>query len=167
MFEFKYNQYGLNLYIKIYYVWRKILQLTMSGEYAIRAMLHLAGKDSSKNVQIQDISNKWGIPENFLRKIIPLLAKAGLIMSVRGSGGGIKLAKSSEKITALNVIEAVEGKIFLNKCLFSEDICDRSEWCSMHEVWEEAQESLKTVLSNKSIAQLEAINKERMKAIIQ
>jgi len=65
----------------------------MSGEYAIRAILHLAGENSNKNVQIQDISKKWKIPESFLRKIIPLLAKAGLIMSVRGSGGGIKLAK--------------------------------------------------------------------------
>ena len=138
----------------------------MSGEYAIRAMLHLAGEDSYENVQIQDISKKWDIPETFLRKIIPLLAKAGMVMSVRGIGGGIKLAKSPEKITALNVIEAVEGKIFLNKCLFSDDICERSEWCSMHEVWEEAQNSLKTVLSNKSIAQLAAINKDRLKEII-
>ena len=139
----------------------------MSGEYAIRAMMHLAGEDSNINVQIQDISNKWDIPENFLRKIIPLLTKAGLVMSVRGSGGGIKLAKSSDKITALNVIEAVEGKIFLNKCLFSDDICERSDWCSMHEVWEEAQAKLKTVLSNKSIAQLEAVNKKRIQEINQ
>jgi len=137
----------------------------MSGEYAIRAMLHLAGEDLNKNVQIQDISKKWDIPENFLRKIIPLLAKVGLVMSVRGSGGGIKLAKSPNKITALDVIEAVEGKIFLNKCLFSDDICDRSKWCSMHEVWEEAQESLKNVLKNKSIAQLAATNSERIKNI--
>ncbi len=137
----------------------------MSGEYAIRAMLHLAEEDTSKYVQIQDISKKWEIPENFLRKIIPQLAKAGLIMSVRGSGGGIKLAKSSEKITALNVIEAVEGKIFLNKCLFSDEICDRSDWCSMHEVWAEAQESLRKVLNGKSIAQLAKTNTVRLKNI--
>ena len=139
----------------------------MSGEYAIRAMLHLAGEDLNKNVQIQDISKKWDIPENFLRKIIPQLAKASLVMSIRGSGGGIKLAKSPEIITALDVIEAVEGKIFLNKCLFSDDICDRSDWCSMHEVWKEAQESLKKVLKNKSIAQLSATNSERLKNINQ
>ena len=137
----------------------------MSGEYAVRAMLHLATENSNKNVQIQDISKKWDIPENFLRKIIPLLAKVGLVMSVRGSGGGIKLGKSSKKITALDVIEAVEGKIFLNKCLFSEDICDRSDWCSMHEVWEEAQESLKKVLKSKSIAQLATTNSERIQNI--
>ena len=144
---------------------RKNLQLTMSGEYAIRAMLHLAGEDSNKNVQIQDISKKWDIPENFLRKIIPQLAKASLVMSIRGSGGGIKLAKSPNNITALDVIEAVEGKIFLNKCLFSADICDRSDWCSMHEVWEEAQQSLKNVLNSKSIAQLAMTNSERIKSI--
>jgi Rrf2 family protein len=88
-------------------------------------------------------------------------------MSVRGRGGGIKLGKSSEKITALEVIEAVEGKIFLNKCLFSDDICDRSDWCSMNEVWEEAQESLKNVLKSKSIAQLAEINSERIQNISQ
>lgn len=134
----------------------------MSGEYAIRAMLHLAAENSNKNVQIQDISKKWEIPETFLRKIIPLLTKAGLVMSVRGSGGGIKLARSSEKITALNVIEAVEGKIFLNKCLFSDDVCSSSSWCSMHEVWDEAQANLKKVLGSKSIAQLAAINTQRI-----
>lgn len=139
----------------------------MSGEYAIRAMLHLACENSDKNIQIQDISKKWDIPENFLRKIIPLLTKAGLISSIRGSGGGIKLGKSSEKISALNVIEAVEGEIFLNKCLFSDEICNRSDWCSMHEVWQEAQESLKKVLNSKSIAQLAAINLIRIKELHQ
>ena len=135
----------------------------MSGEYAIRAMLHLAGENSVKNIQIQDISKKWDIPENFLRKIIPLLTKAGLILSVRGSGGGVKLAKSSNKINALEIIEAVEGRMYLNKCLFADELCERSQWCSMHEVWEEAQHSLKEVLKNKTIAQLTAINKERLK----
>jgi Rrf2 family protein len=139
----------------------------MSGEYAIRAMLYLAEENSNKNVQIQDISKQWEIPENFLRKIVPLLAKAGLVMSVRGSGGGIKLAKSPMNISALQVIEAVEGKIFLNKCLFSEDICNRSDWCSMHEIWEEAQERLKDVLKSKSIAQLSTTNSERIKTIKQ
>jgi Rrf2 family protein len=134
----------------------------MSGEYAIRAMLHLAAENSNKNVQIVDISKKWDIPENFLRKIIPLLSKAGLVITIRGNRGGIRLGKTSDQISTLDVIEAVEGEIFLNKCLFSDDFCNRSDWCSVHEVWEEAQKKLKEVLGSKSIAQLSVINKSRV-----
>jgi len=137
----------------------------MSGEYAIRAMLHLAGVENGKTLQIQDVSNGWQIPENFLRKIIPLLVRAGLIISVRGSGGGIKLGRPASTITALDVIEAVEGKIFLNKCLFSNEVCDRVEWCSMHEVWDEAQAKLKEVLQSKTLSHLASLNTERLKSI--
>ena len=69
------------------------MQLTLTGEYAIRAMIHLAsGKDDSI-FQIAEISNVNNIPEKFLRKIIPQLSFAGLIQSQRGIGGGIKLGK--------------------------------------------------------------------------
>jgi len=141
------------------------MQLTMSGEYGIRAMLHIASFNNRSLVQILDISKEWGIPESFLRKIIPQLAKAGLINSHRGMGGGLELAKTPDQITALEVIEAVEGKMYLNRCLFSTDICERSEWCSMHTVWIEAQEKLKEVLNSKTLTDLIEQNNLRRKEL--
>lgn len=130
----------------------------MAGKYAIRAMMYLASLPSNTIVQINDLSGKWSIPEKYLRKIIPQLAKAGLIYSRRGMGGGIVLAKPSKEISFLEVIESVEGKIFLNKCLMSPEMCERSPWCSANRVWKEAQESMKKVLASKNMEELAITN---------
>ncbi|MCH8011236.1 MAG: Rrf2 family transcriptional regulator [Candidatus Marinimicrobia bacterium] len=54
------------------------------------------------------------MPETLLRKIIVKFVKLGLIHSYLGTGGGISLAKPAESVSLLDVIEAIEGKIFLN-----------------------------------------------------
>ncbi len=131
-----------------------MLQLTMAGEYTVRTMLHLAAQPMGAIVQISEISRQWNIPENFLRKIVQALVKSSLILSRRGIGGGIELAKPAENITLLEVVEAAEGKLALNKCLVQPGRCHRDSWCAVHLVWYEAQEKMKEILSSKSIADL-------------
>jgi Rrf2 family protein len=132
------------------------MQLTMSGEYAVRTMIHLALVPEGSVTQISDISKEWEIPEHFLRKISAQLVGAGLIASTRGLGGGVTLARPAGAITPLEVIEAIEGKIALNKCLIHQGFCSRDRWCAVHRLWAEAQHKLKEVLSSKTIAQLAA-----------
>jgi Rrf2 family protein len=141
------------------------MQLTMTGEYAIRTMIHLSSLPFGTIAQISDIAKQWDIPDNFLRKISAQLAGAGLIVSVRGINGGIRLSRPAETLTVLDVIEAVEGKIALNKCLLCDCFCLREEWCEVHELWTEAQRKLKEVLSSKSLAQLAAENLNRRAAL--
>jgi Rrf2 family protein len=133
-----------------------MLQLTMTGEYSIRAMLHLAAKPSGAVVQIGEISKQWDIPEEFLRKIVQLLSKSGLILSRRGAGGGVALARSADGISLLEVIEAAEGKLALNKCLLAAGACPRDAWCAVHLVWCEVQQEMKEILRSKSLAELVA-----------
>ena len=141
------------------------MQLTLTGEYAIRAMIHLAsGKDESI-FRISDISDVNNIPEKFLRKIIPQLSSAGLIQSQRGNGGGIKLGKSALEITPLEIIEAVEGEMALNKCLIDKTFCSNDRWCTVHTLWCDAQKKLRIILSSKSIAELARENEERKKKL--
>ena len=141
------------------------MQLTMTGEYAVRAMIHLSAQPFGTVVQISDISKQWNIPENFLRKISAQLASAKLITSHRGINGGIRLGRPAETLTILDVIEAVEGKISLNKCLMSEKTCPRDEWCQVHTLWAEAQSKLKEILTKKSLAELAAENISRRTAL--
>ncbi len=139
------------------------MQLTLTGEYAIRAMIHLAsGKDDSI-FRISEISDVNNIPEKFLRKIIPQLSNAGLIQSQRGIGGGIKLGKPALEITPLEIIEAVEGEMALNKCLIDKAFCSNDRWCTVHTLWCDAQKKLRIILSSKSIAELARENEERKK----
>jgi Rrf2 family protein len=131
-----------------------MMQLSMTGEYAVRTMIHLAGLPSGGLAQISVISKEWAIPEGFLRKIVAQLSKDGLIRSQRGAGGGIQLSKPAETMTLLDVIEAVEGKVFLNKCLIAEGTCHLDLTCAVHVVWCDAQKSLQEILTRKSLAEL-------------
>ena len=131
-----------------------VMQLTNSGEYAIRAMVNLASARSGVQVLISQLAFDCDIPESFLRKIIPSLTRSGLIISSRGTGGGVKLSKPADAISLLDIIEAVEGKLYFNKCLLNTDICDRTDWCEVHLVWIEVQNTVKEILSKKSLTEI-------------
>ncbi len=130
------------------------MQLSRAGEYAVRAMLHLAAQEENGLSQISTISQTWNIPEDFLRKILSALIKAGLVTSTRGIGGGISLARPANQITLLDVFEAIEGKIYLNKCLIGPEWCENRSWCPVHPIWREAQDAFAAVLQKKSLTDL-------------
>jgi Rrf2 family iron-sulfur cluster assembly transcriptional regulator len=137
------------------------MQLTLTGEYAIRAMIYIAGKPFGTNFTIGEIASQNKIPDKFLRKILPQLCTNGLLISQRGKGGGVKLKITPEKITPLKIVQAIEGDMALNKCIIDNDFCSDSRWCSMHVLWAEAQKNLKNILNSKSIAELAKSSEER------
>ena len=138
-----------------------MMQLSMTGEYAVRAMIHLASVPSGAVVQINEIAAKWDIPDKFLRKIIQLLTRSGLVVSQRGIGGGVALSRPAKDISLLEVIEAAEGKIYLNKCLVRPGMCIRDSWCAVHLVWRDVQDSMIAILQSKSLAQLAQTSQKR------
>jgi Rrf2 family protein len=149
--------------------WRNrtpMLQLTMTGEYAVRAMIHLSSLPHGTVVSVADISRDWDVPVTFLRKIVTRLARAGMITSFRGNGGGIALARPAQNLTLLEVIEATEGTMGLNICLLSPDACHRTPWCAVHAVWCEAQHKLREVLSSRSLADLAASSRAAAKTTV-
>jgi len=118
------------------------MKLTMQGEYAIRAMLELASQYQKGLISAKALAVRQDVPQVFLTKILSTLTKTGLVVSQRGSHGGIKLAKQPSKITMREVIEAVEGPFRLNMCLGEPGECDRKPKCKVHKVWQRAQDSL-------------------------
>ena len=138
------------------------MQLSMTGEYALRAMLYICSKPFGSAFQISEIAEKNDIPENFLRKIIPQLKKSGILNSQRGNGGGISLMKKAELITPLDIIEAVEGPIALNKCLIHSKYCSRDNYCSFHLLWSDAQQLLKGKLAGSNLQELADENSKNL-----
>jgi Rrf2 family protein len=132
------------------------MHLSKAGEYAVRAMLHLAAKQGKNLTQISNVSAKWNIPESFLRKILNNLSKAGLVNSTRGKRGGFELARSAAEITLLDIIEVSEGELFFNHCLVGPEECEHRTWCPVHPVWREAQDAFSEVLRRKTLADLVA-----------
>jgi len=131
-----------------------MLHLTRKGDYAIRGMVYLAGKPEGQISLISEIASSVDVPQALLAKIFQQFSKSGLVKSYRGTGGGFILGKAPDKINLLDIVEAVEGPIVLNRCLIDEGACDRDAFCTVHPVWKDVQEKMKAVLSGVTLKDL-------------
>lgn len=118
------------------------MRLTKQGDYAIRAIMELSKYGADVIIKTKQIASVQEIPEVYLTKIIQLLARSGIVETVRGAGGGVRLLKNPRQLTFRHVIEAVEGPIALNRCLEEESRCNRNHTCEAHVAWERVNQSL-------------------------
>ncbi|TLN16147.1 Rrf2 family transcriptional regulator [bacterium] len=128
--------------------------ITRATEYSIRAMLHLASKYPAPVITKTEICRDEEITPAFLAKIIQPLIKKGLVVSKRGVAGGFALAKPPSQITLLDVMHAVEEPLSLNVCLSSDQGCDRSPECPVHDIWTDVRNYIENKFGNKTLAEL-------------
>ena len=122
------------------------MRLTRAGEYAVRCVLCMSGREKNQIISRKEISKDMEIPDQFLGKIAQQLARSGFIEIIQGAKGGYRLLLKPEKITLLDVVEAVSGEIFLNDCIMNPGSCSRSSSCEVNAVWEKAREQLRATL---------------------
>jgi Rrf2 family transcriptional regulator, iron-sulfur cluster assembly transcription factor len=130
------------------------MQITKAGEYGVLGLIALARRPLGEVVMIDVLCEEEAVPKSFLGKIFQNLTKAGIVKSARGSGGGFSLSRPPGKITALEIIEAIEGPIALQRCLESEPDCSHIGGCALCGLLSEAQDSIKEVFSGTSLADL-------------
>jgi len=133
------------------------MQITRQADYAVRAILYLAQVGSNGNngrVSTNDVAKEQNIPLSFLAKIFSQLSIAGLINTLRGAHGGVKLAREPKNITLLEVVEAIDGPIQLNVCVEWGCVCSFEGNCPVQLIWGDAQNELVAKLKNTNFAQL-------------
>ncbi|WP_206811451.1 RrF2 family transcriptional regulator [Paradesulfitobacterium ferrireducens] len=132
------------------------MKINQATDYAFRTVLFLAKQWDSHLVMAQDIAKSEVIPMRYLLKIMPSLIKAGIVTSVRGVGGGYALAKDPRDITLLDILEAVEGPIELNRCLIRPDLCSKngSATCEIHAALAQIQNRLRRDFQSYAVADL-------------
>lgn len=130
------------------------MELSRQADYAVRAMVHLAGCPEAGRVQTREIAQRQQIPNAFLPRIIASLSRAQLIRTFRGNQGGISLARPAAQISLLQVVEAIDGPIRLNRCTFQPSRCERDYFCPVHPVWKQAQENLNQFLGGTKLTDL-------------
>jgi Rrf2 family protein len=130
------------------------MEVTKAGEYGYLGMLYLARQPKNRVVRISEISENEGIPEKFLAKIFQTLGRTGLVRSHRGAKGGFSLGKPAQKISIKELLECVQGPIYLNRCLSSPNYCERQRYCALRKVWQKGQGFLDNLLIKTTLADL-------------
>ena len=92
------------------------MRLTTFSDYTLRVLIYLA-LDQPKLATIPVIAAAYGISENHLMKVVFQLARAGVVESIRGKGGGIRLALPPEEIRLGRIVRASEGEAPIVECL--------------------------------------------------
>jgi len=131
-----------------------MMELTRKGDYAIRGIVYLAAQPPDKISLLSDIAAAVDVPQTFLAKIFQQFSKTGIVRSYRGTGGGFVLAHTPDKITLLEVVEAVEGPITTNRCVIGPGQCPRDVICKVHPVWLRIQQEVRRSLSEITLKDL-------------
>lgn len=103
--------------------------ITREIDYAVRALCAIAQKDGQGVVSVSGLVEELMIPRPFLRKILQALNKKNLLKSYKGNGGGFTLAVPAGRIFLSDLIEAFQGPLKLNECIFKKQICPGMNAC--------------------------------------
>jgi Rrf2 family protein len=131
-----------------------MLKLTKKADYGLMAMKHLAEHAEEGSCSAKDISESYGIPQEALAKILQRLARAGLLTARHGINGGYVLAREAGKISAFEVIQAIDGPLFITSCITVRGECDQSERCTIREPLRKVNQSIEEVLRRIAISQM-------------
>ncbi len=142
------------------------MEITRQADYAVRIVLDLAGRANPGIVRSDDVARRQLVPRAYFTKVVQTLVRAGYLRTLRGARGGIQLAKDPRVITLRQVIEAVEGPIYLNRCLLRSGECALERTCAAHPVWERIQDVLMRELDGVTVAQMVTLRPRSSRAAI-
>ncbi|MFN8595351.1 MAG: Rrf2 family transcriptional regulator [Anaerolineae bacterium] len=124
------------------------MEITQQADYAVRAVLELALRPEGERVPSDEIADAQDISPSFLIKILARLSAQGICSTQRGVNGGVRLSRAASAICLLDVIEAIDGPITLNRCARHPSDCVRDHVCAVHPIWTELCADLRTKLAS-------------------
>jgi Rrf2 family protein len=104
--------------------------ITRDTDYALRAVCFIA-KRKGEIVPVSQLVKELKVPQPFLRKLLQVLSKKGLLYSQKGMGGGFRLSRTAEEISLLDLLAAFQGPLQLNECVLKKRRCPQIEKCPL------------------------------------
>ena len=130
--------------------------VTTKGRYAMRLMAFIAQAGEGQKVALRKVAESEGISLKYLEQLAHLLVKNNLLASVRGHGGGYKLARPASEITAGDVLRAAEGTTVPVSCPGLEDGCPRKDACMTVSFWANLDHVIEDYVDGVTLDQMRA-----------
>ncbi len=134
-------------------------------DYSVKALLMLAERfPGGKPTRVEEIAERQGLPENYLRRLLIELKRGGLVVSQKGPSGGYLLARPPGRISMADVVEIIEGDYNPVECLDDRAgaPCSRDNPCAMRDVWRQVRDSTNQILRS---ATLQSLAEKRKSAL--
>lgn len=142
------------------------MRMTMYTDFSLRVLMYVGAKEKSDLTTIQEISTAYGISKNHLMKVTYELGKHGYIQTIRGRGGGIRLAMTPEEINIGEVVRKTEDDFYLVECFnCASNRCVITPVCKLKRALHEALRAYIAVLDTYTLQDLVA-NKDELGAIL-
>ncbi|MBI4756687.1 MAG: Fe-S cluster assembly transcriptional regulator IscR [Betaproteobacteria bacterium] len=136
------------------------MRLTTKGRFAVTAMIDLAMRQDDGPVTLAGISERQKISLSYLEQLFGKLRRHRLVSSVRGPGGGYRLAKCMEEMTVAEIISAVDEPLDATQCGGKEN-CQDEHRCMTHDLWAALNSRMFDYLN--SVVLVELVNKQKLR----
>ena len=127
--------------------------ITRDTDYAVRALCFIARRREGL-VSVSELVRASRIPRPFLRKILQVLNKKGILSSYKGRGGGFTLALTPKRIFLLDLIKIFQGPLIINQCLFKKAPCPDIRTCKLRKKIDSIQKYAISELKDVTLASL-------------
>lgn len=126
-----------------------VMKLSTKGRYAVMAMVDLAQAGLEKPVPLGDIASRQEISLSYLEQLFAKLRRAGVVKSVRGPGGGYKLARALNETRIADIMLAVEEPVDVTRCQGKAKGClESGRRCITHDLWDELSRHIHLFLND-------------------
>jgi Rrf2 family protein len=132
------------------------MHVTAKADYAVRAVVELAGSSQQSPRKVDEVAKAQSIPVSFLENILTQLRSAGVVRSQRGPEGGYWLAHPPQEINLAQVIRAVEGPLVGVRGQPPQEIEYAGSAASLQQVWIAVRANLRKVLEQVTVADVAA-----------
>ena len=130
-----------------------MLRISRLTDYGTMVLAELAARRPTL-CSAGHVADSTRIAHPTVSKLLKSLARAGLVVSERGSHGGYTLSRPAEEITATDIIDALEGPLSITECSASDGQCDFEPWCHVGTAWQRINERIRSALGEVSLADL-------------
>jgi FeS assembly SUF system regulator len=130
-----------------------MLRLSKLTDYGTVVLAHMALRPDTVHTA-NDLAERTHLAQPTVSKLLKLFAKGGLVSSFRGAHGGYRLARKPEAITAVQIIDAVEGPVAITECSAHDGLCTLEPVCAIGHNWQRISLAIRDALKTVTLAQL-------------
>jgi FeS assembly SUF system regulator len=131
-----------------------VFRISRLTDYGTLILVFLTGREQ-RLCSASEIATGTHVAQPTTQKLLKVLAKAGLVDSVRGTDGGYRLARDPDSITTAQILDVLEGPVAITECSTDDSACELEPICQVGSAWQKINGAIRLALSDITLADLE------------